>query len=173
MMVPGPTCEYLMTLQRPGGGVLCAIGAAQVLVRIFPPDVTLAISGGPADADYGQIIFGVSMGEDMVPDAFTGYMALWGSRVVQGIVTRTVLGGSYIGHEFLWVTESQPSNLYFHNDTPVNQRFEANYAFLRIATEGDYHMVKNALVHMRTSAESERLLRALAGEQPQQPMGVI
>lgn len=173
MFVPGPACEYLMTLSRPGGGVLCAMGAMQILVRIFPPDGTLSVSVGPADSDYAQIVFGVSMGENMVPDAFNGYLALWGTRVVQGTYTSVMLNGITFGHEFLWVTQALPTYLYLHNATPVNQRLEVNYIFLRIATEGDYHTVKDALVHMRTSAESERLLRVLAHEQPPSPRGVI
>lgn len=176
-MLPTPAIEYLLSLMRPGGGRLVSPEATQILIPIFPPNVTLSFSAGPIGGDYGQIVYGAGFGPDMVPNAFTGYVQIWGTRQITGTFTAETLETEF--QSFLWVTEANPALIYVTNVSGLNQVLEMDYTSLRISSEEDYNLVLEALARMGTSAESERLareanalLRAIAGgpAAPQPPL---
>lgn len=170
-MIPGPAIEYLLTLRRPGGGTLVALDATQILVPAFPPATTLSFSAGPIGDDFGQIVYGARPGPDMVPNAFTGYVQVWGSRLITGTFTLAVLITEM--QSFLWVTQAEPALIYLTNVSGLNQVLELDYVSLRIASEEDFNMVLEALARLGTSArleqlgrEATELLRILTGGPP-------
>lgn len=177
-MIPTHAIEYLLTLQRPGGGRLVIAEGVQIVIPIFPPNTGLTLSAFPIASDYALIIFGVGYGPNMVPNSFQGYAQTWGSRKIQGTWTAEVITTELQGFE--WITKGEPSLIHLENVSGLNQVFETDYVGLRIQSEEDYHLVIEALQHTATSAKSEQLaseanqlLRAIAGgpPSPQPPIG--
>lgn len=154
-MIPTPIVEHLLAIRRPGGGTLVGTDATQILVPAFPPNTTLSFSAGPIEEDYAQIVTGASLGLGMVPNAFFGFLQIWGLRVIQGLMTQNAIQREY--QSFVWVTESEPALLHFSNISGLNQVFELDYVSLRIATEEDMESVMAEIEHMASSARSEQL----------------
>lgn len=177
-MIPTPAIEHLFSLMTPDGERLVTQGATQIIIPAFPPNTTWSFSAGPLGSDYGQIVYGVRLGVDMVPNAFTGYIQMFGTRIIEGIHTATVLATEVQG--FAWVTQSQEAVGYLTNVSGLNQLLEIYFASLRIANEADYHAVIEELKHMATSiraeqlaVEANQLLKMLTGQppEPQPPIG--
>lgn len=154
-MIAARIIEYLAALSRPGGGRLCSHEAIQVLIPIFPPNTTLPVSFGPLGGDYGQILYGARLGPNMVPNAFEGFLQIWGTRQISGTFTSGVLNTEIQG--FNWVTKAEPVNVYISNVSGLNQVFELEYVSLRITSEDDLSLVVDHINHMATSARSEEL----------------
>jgi len=154
-MIPSPLIEHLLAMGRPTGGMLVAPDAVQILIRTFPPRTTLAFSAGPTGGDFAVIIYGVGLGAGMIPDAFAGYIAIWGTRPIMGVFTQTTLKMEF--QSFLWVTRGAPAQMFFTNVTGLLQYFEVNYVGLRVATEADYKLVFKEIERVGTSARSEQL----------------
>ncbi len=154
-MIPGPAIEYLLTLRRPGGGTLVILDAAQILIPAFPPATTLSFSAGPIGDDYGQIVYGAKAGPNMIPNAFTGYVQVWGSRLIAGTFTAATLVTEF--QSFLWVTQAEPALIYLTNVSGLNQVLELDYVSIRISSEEDYEMVLEALARLGTSVRLEQL----------------
>lgn len=173
-MIPTYAIEYLLTLQRPGGGRLVIPEASQILIPIFPPNTSLTLSVHPYGSDYSLIKFGLGFGPNMVPNTFQGYVQTWGSREIQGTLTAEVLNTELQG--FVLITQSEPSVLSVTNISGLNQVFEIDSVNLRISTEDDYKLVLEALARLGTSAKLEQLaqeavllLGKLVGEAPPPP----
>lgn len=156
-MIPGRAIEYLLTIVKPGGLRLVTQEGTQILIPIFPPNTTLSFSAGPLGTDYGQIVFGARFGDDMVPNAFTGFIQIWGTRYLSGTFTPTVLTTEI--HGFIWVTHAQPAFIHLTNVSGLNQLLEILYVNLRITNEDDYNTVIKELKHMATSETAEQLAR--------------
>ena len=172
-MILSPVVEYLLSRVDPSGGRPYPQEATQLLIPIFPPNITLSLSGYPT-GDYAHIIYGVGLGSNMVPNAFTGYVQIWGGRYMQGTFTTRVLDTEIQG--FVWTTMFQPLVFYITNISGLNQVFELVYTYVRITSEEDYFNVLEELRHLSASAKTEqlaqdsnRLLKILAGEAPRQP----
>lgn len=169
-MILSPAVEYLLSRVDPGGGRPFPQEGTQLLIPIFPPNTTLSLEGYPT-GDYAHIIYGVGFGSNMVPDAFTGYVQIWGGRYVSGTFTTRVLGSEIQG--FVWTTMYQPLVFYITNVSGLNQVFELVYTYIRITSEENYFAVLEELRHLGTSAKSEqlaeeanRLLGVIAGGPP-------
>lgn len=167
-MIPTPIIERLLATQREGGGTLVQNDAVQILVPVFPPGQLLSFSAGPIDGDYAQIVWGIKFGIDMVPNAFEGFLQMWGHRALSGTFTSVILNTEFQGLQ--WVTTAEPAYVYVTNVSPLNQIFELGYMNLRIASEEDLRLVREEIEHIATSAKSEQLaneavvlLRRLAG----------
>ncbi len=154
-MIPSPAIEYLLSIVKPDGGSLVAQEANQILIPVFPPNTTISYTARPIPGDYGRIFYGIRFGASMVPNAFTGYVQLWGTRYVEGTFTSTVLDTEIQG--FVWVTQAQPSFVYLTNVTGLNQLFELLNLSIRVTSEEDYDTVIEALRHMATSEKAEQL----------------
>jgi len=120
--------------------------AIQLLIPVFPPGATLSFSAGPIASDYAQILYGAGFGSEMVPNAFTGYLQVFGTRLVAATFTEITLGMEF--QSFVWVTEASPTLIYATNVSGLNQVFEIGIASLRISSEGDYNLVLKALERM-------------------------
>lgn len=149
--------EYLLTLSRPGGGRLVGQEHTQIRIPVFPAGITLGWSAGPAQDDFAQIVAGIAIGKQMVPDAFSSYLQISGTRVIQGIIGSAGLYDEWAG--FVWVTVNAPLLFSVTNRSSIDQEFEVNYASLRISSRPDYDLVLDALDHMATSSKSEELAR--------------
>lgn len=154
-MIPSPAIEKLLSTLRPGGGPLFVQEEAQILVPVFPPNMSAKFESRPIGGDFAQIIFAVMFGSNMVPDAFEGYVELWGTRQYSGVFTASVLALEFQG--FAWVTQANPALIYITNVTGLNQIFELIWTSVRITTEDDYNVVIDILNHMATSTKSEQL----------------
>lgn len=174
-MFPTPAVEYLLSIVRPER--LVAIEATQILIPAFPPNTVLSFSAGPLGGDYGQIITGLGLGSDMVPNSFTGYVQIWGTRQIIGTFTERTITMEF--QTLIWVTQAEPSLIHITNVSGLNQLCELDYSYLRVATQDNYDAIVEALEHMATSAKSEQLaieanqlLTILTGGAPQPPIGI-
>lgn len=156
-MIPTPAIEHLLSIVLSGRRRLVSQEATQILIPVFPPNTTLSFTAGPLAGDYGQIVYALGFGHNMVPNAFTGYVQIWGTRQITGTFTATTLLTEF--QSFAWVTRAEPVLIYLTNVSGLNQVCEVANASLRIATEEDYDAVIEELKHMATSQEAEKLMR--------------
>lgn len=163
--------DYLSSVRRPSGGRLLGQEATQILVPIVPPNTLITISAGPIAGDYGQIVYGAKFGPNMVPDAFTGFLQISGTRPITGTFTVATLNTEFYG--FNWVTSAEPTLIYLRNVSRLNQFLEVDYLSLRISSEDDFKETIDLLKHLATSRRAEQLaeetnalLRMLTGGPP-------
>ncbi|MDO9579925.1 MAG: hypothetical protein Q7J06_05085 [Bacteroidales bacterium] len=163
--------EYLLTLERPGGGRLVNAGAGELIIPAFPPNTTITFKTVPIEGDYMYISHRCGFGRAMIPEAFFVRVSQWGNMTYEGIVGSWLLNNCL--DLFVSTTRSEPAQTQIQNLTGLNQYYEGLTFFLRIQTEDDYNLVMKALARMGTSARSEQLaeeanalLRMLTGGPP-------
>ncbi len=170
--------EYLLSLERPGGGRLVYAGGSQLLVPAFPPNTTITLTTAPFGNDYAYIPYYTAFGPAMVPGAFWGWGQHFGNRQYIGTVASWFMANSL--DSFVFVTQSEPALAQITNQSPLNQYYEGISFFVAIATQDDFKEVLEALARLATSARSEQLaveanqlLRSLATGKPapQPPIG--
>ena len=148
--------EYLLSLQREGGGNLVAQGATQIFIPIFPPYRSVVLNVIPEPGDYANLMYIKGWSTTMVPDAFHDVAQVWGTRNINHI-----LSGDWLQREhadiFILETHAQPSFTRFTNRTPLFQYYESTIGYLIIKTKADWDTCIEALKRMGTSAESEQL----------------
>ena len=150
--------EYLLSLERPGGGRLLLMGAQQMLA-VVPPNVSFTLEVVPGDGEYAYLVYFSTFDQAMVPEAFLAYAQQYGARPYEGVVvegfTRPILGS------FIVLTRGAPCLIRISNLTSLNQ-FYAGLAFwLTVASEEDYAVVQDALRRYITSVMSEEMLREI------------
>lgn len=163
--------EYLLSLERPGGGRLVYAGGSQFIVPAFPPNTAITLTTAPFGNDYAYIPYYAAIGPAVVPGAFWGWGQHFGNRLYTGVIASWFMQNAL--DSFVFVTESEPAIAQLTNQTALNQYYEGISFFVAIASEDDYHRVLEALARLGTSARTEqlaieanRLLRKLAGEPP-------
>lgn len=147
--------EYLLSLPRPGGGWLVHRGGLQVIIPAFPPNTTITYIVTPLADAYAQLGWATRFGTTMVPNAFTGFVQQWGSRLYTGTLSQRII--SDVVDYFIVVTLAEPTYLYISNASPLNQYCEVIGDFLVISSEEDYALILDALSRVYTSAKSEQL----------------
>ncbi len=158
--------EYLLTLERPGGGRLVNFGVSQLVIPVFPPSTSIQLTTSPWGDDYAYISYYSGFGPAMVPDNFTITLTQYGnltySAVISSLATGLILEG------YLPITQSEPSISSITNITTLNQYYEGIVFFVRIATAADWELVREALAtavkSKQLAGEANRLLRVMAGE---------
>jgi hypothetical protein len=107
----------------------------------------------------------------MVPGAFYGWASHWGNKQYEATLASFLTNNAL--DSFVYVSRAEPASAQIENQTALNQYYEGLTFFLRIQSEEDLGLVKEALARVGTSARSEqlaedsnRLLKILAGEAP-------
>jgi hypothetical protein len=149
--------EYLLTLERPGGGRLVHGGGNQLIIPIFPPATTITITSAPFGNDFAYISFLAAFGPALVPGAFYAWGQQWGSRTYDGNLASWLINNEL--DCFAVITQSEPSTAQIANQSPLNQYYEGIGFFIAIPSEEDYHLVLEALKRLGTSAQLEELGR--------------
>lgn len=168
--------EYLLALERPGGGRVVESGFSQIIIPVFPPNTAVTLLSTPLGSDHGSIRYYVGFGPAMVPGAVSARLQQYGASY-SGVATSWLFSGLFPLEGFVSVTVAAPSITTITNLTNFNQYYESISFFLRVATLEDWAFIREALTRLGTSAKSEehageanRLLRVMAGK-PQPPRG--
>lgn len=163
--------EYLLTLERPGGGKLVYGGVSQLIIPAFPPGAIITLTTAPYGDDYAYIPYYSAVGPAMVPGAFYGWAQQWGNKQYEGTVSSWFTANSL--DSFVPVTQSEPAVAQITNQSALNQFYEGVSFFVGITTKDDYNMVLEALARLGTSARLEQqsreaieLLNRIAGGPP-------
>lgn len=163
--------EYLLALEKPGGGKLVRYGVMLVTVPVFPPGMSLTFTITPYFNSYASIEYWHRFSPAIVPGTL-----LWDSRHSGMEICAGVCGAvaTADGHN-LWVeiTESDPIITDVTNISGVNQFFETLDFFLLVDTEDDLKIVKEVIRKWGSIGkiedqldETNRLLRALIEATP-------
>lgn len=159
--------EYLLTLQRPGGGRLVHVGLTQTILPSFPPNTTLDYQSRPRAANYGTLWFRSHFSQAMVPNAFTAWGQQYGAMWMTGTLTQLIL--SEPADYYILVTRAEPFLGSITNITNLNQYYEGITAFVNIRTEEDFRLLRIELEKLKTSylsgfaEEALKVLKAMAG----------
>ena len=155
--------EYLLTLERPGGGRLTHVGLTQTIIPIFPPATTLNYQSRPRQGMYATIWFKSLFSPVMVPNAFTLWGQQYGAMWMSGTVTQLIIeqGAEYL----IMVTEGEPYLGSITNVSGLNQYWEGTTVFLNIASEEDLKLVRAELRKL-TSAQANELLDLIEKKLP-------
>lgn len=139
--------EYLLTLQRPGGGNLLYEGWIQTIVAAFPPAISLSRRSTPRQGSYATIWFRSYFSPTMVPNAFTGWIQQYGATLASGVASQLVIdqGIDY----FVVVTEAQPFLEQYTNISGLTQYFEGVSLFLSVSSKEDYDLLVKELDKLR------------------------
>jgi hypothetical protein len=168
--------EYLLTVEKPGGGgYLVNEGMNQVEIPICPPNTEISYNVWPYEGDFADIFFYAVLDPAVLPRVFFLEGQYFGSKTYAGIMTQ-----AHSLHPmgiFTMITQSEPAYARLRNQSPLNQYFCFNTFFLCIPSESDFSLVKEKVREMASSGDSlelqeeaNRLLKVLAGE-PQPPLG--
>lgn len=149
--------EYLLSLERPGGGRLVFGGGSQLIVPAFPPNTTITLTVAPYGNDYAYIPYYSAFAPAMVPGAFWGWGQQYGNKQYTGTLGSWFLTNPSPLDAFVFVTEAEPAIAQLTNQSPLNQYYEGISFFIAIASEEDYHAVLEALARLATSARLEQL----------------
>ena len=147
--------DYLLTIRRPSGGWMTYQGAVQLVIPNFPPQTTLSYTVVPLAGTYAQIAWSLRFGNDMVPDAFSGYIQQGGSKAYTGLITQRLI--DYGSNVMAVVTNAEPTLAYLTNTTALVQRYETIGQFLVVNTEQDLATLLDALLHWGSTLKSEEL----------------
>jgi len=167
--------EYLLSLERPGGGMLTHLAINQIVIPIFPPGTRVTFSALPLVDDFADIVYETWNDSETLPLAFYAYGQYYGTRTYEGILTEPFLTEEI--KSFVIIKQNEPAQAVIENLTNLNQYYSGMAYFLSIATEADYELVREALLRMGTSAKSEELaaqsnhLLSLMTPQPLPPLG--
>ena len=163
--------EYLLTLERAGGGRLVQQGASQVIIPILPPYSQVVLTSAPWGQDFVDIGFLSVFDTGMVPMSYYAVEQHWGNRTMDGRLPGTILNNPF--DTFIIISDAEPIYLRIVNMSPLNQFYAGVVFFVGVRSAGDYELVKEALRRAGTSKEQEqlaiesnRLLRRIAGEPP-------
>lgn len=147
--------EYLLTLERPGGGRLLQQAMQQQVIPNFPPNYTVTLSLPPGANTRANIVYFQGFDRNIVPNAFRWSLLQYGTRMSQGILTRGFIetGAACFGI----ITRTAPAIVTIANLTNLFQWYEGTVAFLSIDTIQDFAMVQDALRRIGTSTKLEEL----------------
>jgi hypothetical protein len=162
-MALSPIIEFLLTLERPGGGRLLQSGASQYIVTI-PPNTSIVVDLAPELDDWLQILYLVSFDPVMVPSAFYAYGSNMGVRSYEGIATQWWTNTTV--DTYVIVSERSPTEALIQNLSNLNQYYHGNTHFLSIRSEEDYNEVRKALLiqnNMDATSLLNKMERALNG----------
>ncbi len=150
--------EYLLSLERPGGGRLVLQGNQQITVLAFPALATVTLAAIPTN-EYMFISYKVGFDPGMVPGAFFAIGQAYGARPYDSPVYQYLTGTDV--DTWLPITKNRPSYARITNLTNMPQFYSGRNWFLIIATEVDYALVQDALRRLYTSTKSEALITEL------------
>lgn len=161
-----PTIELLLSLQRPGGGFLCAQGMSQTLIPIFPAESQIILQLLPLGEDYANIVYNGIFDPGMVPLTFYAYLQYYGARAADAIIAQWGLEHEF--NSFVVVSRSAPAQILIENRSPLDQFYAGALFLVTIATEEDYHRILEALASIG-ALETNKLLRQLTTRLPTYP----
>lgn len=141
--------EYLLTLERPGGGRLVHIGLTQTIVPAFPPGYTLTYHSAPQNNRYACLWFRSHLSPNIVPGAFTGWGQQYGASLMNGTLSELVVGQQ--SDYYIIVTDAEPYIGQLTNVSGLNQYFEGVTAYLDIETKEDMKLVRMHLERLTSS----------------------
>lgn len=147
--------EFLLTLERHGGGRLLQQAMQQQAIPNFPPNYTVSLSIPPGTNTYCNIVYFEGFDRNIVPNAFRWSLMQYGTRMSQGILTRGFIetGAACFGI----ITRAEPAVITITNLTNLFQWYESTVAFLSVDTIQDFAIVKDALLRIGTSTRLEAL----------------
>jgi len=147
--------EYLLTLERVGGGRLVYMGLSQTVIPAVPPHAQFVLQVFPFETDYLDIIFESHIDTAVIPGVFYGWGQHFGSRTYEGVLTQGFINNPI--NSLVVVSQSQPALALIENLTALNQYYSGRVYFLTVSSAEDYVEILEALARIGTSAKSERL----------------
>ena len=131
--------EYILSLDRPGGGNLAEHGLAQVIVPVFPAGLQLASVLEPSASSFALIGYRLQFGRDMVPNAFSGTIQHYGRNQYNGIVTQAAIEIELTS--WMVITRNIQVRYSFTNRTALNQRIELMTFYVDIHSADDFDLI--------------------------------
>lgn len=147
--------EYLLSLERVGGGRLVYMGISQTVIPAVPPYDQFVLQVFPFETDYLDIIFASYIDTAVIPEAFYGWGQHFGSRTFEGVFTQGFIDN--LIPSLVVVSQSQPALALIENLTALNQYYSGRVFFLTVSSAEDYEEILEALARIGTSAKSEQL----------------
>ncbi|MDO8635685.1 MAG: hypothetical protein Q7R34_05490 [Dehalococcoidia bacterium] len=150
--------EYLLTLERPGGGRLVLQGNQQTTVLAFPALTTVTLAAVPT-TEYMFISYKVGFDPGMVPGAFFAIGQAYGARPYDSPIYQYLTGTDV--DVWIPITKNRPTYARITNLTNMPQFYSGRNWYIIINTEDDYKLVQDALRRLYTSTKSEALMAEL------------
>ena len=147
--------EYLLTLERVGGGRLVYQGVSQTVIPAVPPYTQFVLQAFPFETDYLDIIFESHIDTAVIPGVFYGWGQHFGSRTYEGVFTQGLINNPL--NSLVVISQSQPALALVENLTALNQYYAGRVFFLTVSSAEDYEEILEALARIGTSARSEQL----------------
>jgi len=147
--------EYLLTMERPGGGHLLHQGVSQTIIPAIPPNTQFVLQTLPFGTDYLDIVYASYVDLAVVPNAFYGWGQYYGARSYEGTLTAGFIANPI--DSFVIISRSEPAMALIQNQTALNQYYAGIVYFLSVASEDDFNLITEALARIGTSAKSEQL----------------
>lgn len=150
--------EFLMTLQRPGGGYLAEQAGGQLIVPIFPPNTSVSVVVPPSNS-YASIGYNYAFSPAMIPDAFTFTFRHKGRDI--RVSTATALALESKLWTFALVTRKDPIYISLTNVSGGNQYLEFLSWFIAVPSAEDLELVWAALRDLTNKGNTEFKAEAL------------
>jgi len=138
----GTLAEYLLSVEKPEGGKLVRHGGTIIRIPTFPPNFSWTWTVYPRNNAYANIQYGFLISPAIVPGAF--YLE---SRQAGVLFSGGFVNEMSFRFTNLWIdfTEANPIVTTITNVTPLVQYWENANAYMVIATEDDYKIVKKLI----------------------------
>ena len=154
--------NYILTLRYPGSTSdrmdwVCYRSGFQIIIPFFPPRTTINFTIEPLNGVYAWLGYALTLGSDLVPNAFSTSLTQYGTLPFTGVVTRVFEDGPI--PVYIFVTAQEPSYVTITNRSSMGQRFELNGSHIVIPSPDDLKVVMEGLRRLETSRESEQLLQ--------------
>lgn len=134
--------EYMASLERKTGGLVCSQAHRQDLIVGFPANTTVYYQTTPGGGLYANIVYWYSFG-NMVPDVFSYSLNYTGTWVSQGVLTSDILAKTI--DFFMVITAANPISLYITNRDLVPHAWEANLYYLTVGSIDDMRLLAEAV----------------------------
>ena len=160
-----PIVEYLLSLNRPGGGRLCYQHRMQFLIDPYPPLTQLLWSLAPPLNSYAAIKYSGTVSENTIPGAFFMEAVHAGNLYISGFIEADWMR-EYLAY-FLMFTRSEPIYFRLVNTSTLNQQFIGTQWSLLITTEQDLQAINRHLAEYsanvtgKLAQETNQLLRQI------------
>jgi len=159
--------QYLESLYREDGSVLCQPAAIQVLLPSVPPFTQLPFTIKPVPGYYASIGYGSSVDLNVIPNAWMLNIVQFGAQPFIGVLSSDMItyGVEYIATSLT----AQPIYITLTNLTPLNQYLCITVFFVTITDEDGFAQAKDRLSKLGT-VEAVDLLKRLTNA-PLMPKG--
>lgn len=138
-----PMVEYLLALEKPGGGKLTRFGGVTVTLPVWPPGLSITFTLTPYFNTFASIEYWHRFSPSIVPGAFNFASSHRGIQVQLGILGTVHTSESH--NTWIEITEAEPIVTTIINVSGVNQFFENTESFLIVDSEDDFKAIREVV----------------------------